>query len=243
MKGLLVMLLAICLHCAEAQDGVVRKETKMVGRKVDTTQIVRDSAGKILPYATWISLLPKGYILKSTNPADPNSERVLVKMPKEEWEAMMTRLPPPRPSAAFKTGQVFLPFRAKDIRGVSWNLAEAKGKIIVLNFWFINCGPCRREMPELNELANSFAGNGNVQFISIALDKAEELESFLATTPFSYAVIGDGRDIANSYGIRSYPTNVIIGPDGKVAFHTSGWATHTVPWLRKWIYQLLPATP
>ena len=243
MKGLMLVIFAVCIQGAAAQEGGVRKDARTVGRTVDTTTIVRDSAGTILPYATWTALLSQGYILKSRNGADADAERVLVRLPKREWEAMTTRLPPPIPSVAFKTGGFFLPFEAKDIRGVSWNLSEAKGKIVVLNFWFINCGPCRKEMPELNELVASFTGNEAVLFISIALDKAEELEVFLAKSPFSYAVIPDGRGIAASYGIRSYPTNVVIGPDGKVAFHTSGWATHTVPWLRKWIYQLLPATP
>ncbi len=240
MKGLMVMMLALLFHRAAAQDGVVRKEVRMVGRKVDTTQVVRDSLGTVIPYSTWIGLLSKGYILKPADPADPHSERVLVQLPKEEWEAMMTRLPPPRPSAAFRTGQVFLPFEAKDMGGKTWNVAEMKGKIVVMNFWFINCGPCRREMPELNELAQSFATNNNIQFISIALDRPEALDSFLVQNPFRYAVIPDGRDLARQYNIRSFPTNLVIGPDGKVAFHTSGWASHTVPWLRKWIYQLLP---
>ena len=44
----------------------------------------------------------------------------------------------------------------EDINGKNYNLNSLKGKIIVLNFWFIQCKPCVEEFPDLNKLKKEF---------------------------------------------------------------------------------------
>lgn len=48
------------------------------------------------------------------------------------------------------------PFSVTDINGNEYSLESLKGKIIVLNFWFVECKPCVQEMPELNELVEIY---------------------------------------------------------------------------------------
>jgi hypothetical protein len=62
---------------------------------------------------------------------------------------------------------------------------------------------------------------------------------FLRSQPFNYDIIDGGRFIADKYGVRSYPTHVIIDTEGKVYFHTTGLSTNTVYWLNKTIEELL----
>ena len=54
-----------------------------------------------------------------------------------------------------------------------------------MNFWFINCPPCRAEIPELNKLVDSFKTNDKVVFIAVALDDKQSLETFLEQSPFN----------------------------------------------------------
>ncbi len=149
------------------------------------------------------------------------------------------RYPLPLKSRNFRNGQQLKFFQAKDIRDEVFNLKAARGNIVVINFWFIACTPCRREMPELNALVAQYQNNPKVQFISIALDQKKELEVFLAASPFSYRVIDNGRALANGYGILSYPTHVVADSEGRVAYHSVGYAPESALWLRRTIDRLL----
>jgi thiol-disulfide isomerase/thioredoxin len=164
---------------------------------------------------------------------------LLVKLSHDEIAARIGKAPPPRETPYFTTGAEFKPFKTTDIENQKINLKETRGKVVVLNFWFIDCAPCRKEMPDLNDMVEAFKGNDSVLFISIALDPKAKLEEFLKAFTFRYKVIDNGRFLAEKYGIKSYPTHVIIDQEGKVAFHTMGLGPQTVYWIRKTITGLL----
>ena len=67
-------------------------------------------------------------------------------------------------------------FSVKDIQGNKKSLNSLKGKIIILNFWFIECKPCVREMPELNNLVKKYK-NDNVEFIGFSGNGSMQINS------------------------------------------------------------------
>lgn len=109
--------------------------------------------------------------------------------------------------------------------------ADLKGRVVVLNYWFIGCVPCVREMPTLNELATSYAEQP-VSFIAATFDEAEKVRSFLAENPFSYRQGLTDLDHLAELGVSSYPTHVVIGRDGKVRGYMTG-LSGGLPALRK----------
>lgn len=229
MKTLVILLLSFVTLKLAAQNF-----------KLTDKSVVKDSSGTIYPAVVWQALYLKGDCdFRAENPKDANTAFILVRLSEKEKETRFERMPKPKESNFFKTGKKPDLFDAKDIDGNSIDLTSAKGKIIVLNFWFINCGPCRREIPELNVLADSFKKNENVLFVAVALDSKAALQNFLEKMPFNYAVVDDGRAIAGKYGVRLYPTHVILDTEGKVYFHTSGLAMNTIYWIRKSIKELL----
>ena len=199
--------------------------------------IIKDSTGKKYDFEEWRRLYWKGHEIKPVNPQNPNTEFLLVKLSDEELEKKLGSLKP-QESTYFKTGEKIKPFSATDLNGNKIDLKSLEGKIVVLNFWFINCGPCRMEMPDLNDLVDSFKINNQIVFISIALDDKASLQNFLKNTSFKYKVIDDGNAIAGQYGVGFYPTHVILNKEGKVYFHTSGLAMSTIHWLKKSIKEL-----
>lgn len=201
--------------------------------------IVKDSSGSVYPYATWKALLMKGYAIKPVDAKDPNTELLLIKLTERQVADRMEKAPKPRESKSFTTGEKLSLFNTRDMNNNKVELKNTTGKITVLNFWFINCSPCRMEIPDLNDLVDSFRNNDKVQFIAVALDDKGSLKDFLKTTPFKYRIVDNGKFIADKYGISSYPTHVIIDGDGKVYFHTMGLASNTVHWLNKSIKELL----
>jgi thiol-disulfide isomerase/thioredoxin len=199
--------------------------------------IVKDTSGNTIPYSIWTRLLLTGrYKIKNEKKEDV--EFIIVRLTDEEYEKVLEKLPKPNESKYFRTGANFSHFKTTDINGNKINTKNLTGKIIVLNFWFINCPPCIMEMPELTKLSDTYKDDSSIVFFAIALDRKSEIEQFLKNSRFGYTIIDDGRFISNQYGIISYPTNVIIDQKGKVYFHTTGLSTSTVHWLKKSIEEL-----
>ena len=82
-------------------------------------------------------------------------------------------------------------FNFVDLNGNVYNKDNCKGKIVVLNFWFIGCTACQEEMPDLNKIVASYKNRDDVLFISIAPNSTNDLKKFLEKTPFNYAAIPD----------------------------------------------------
>lgn len=144
-------------------------------------------------------------------------------------------VPVPTASKSFPVGKRISYYNLKDIEGNRISDEDLKGKVVVLNFWFVACPPCRKEMPGLNELAFEFARKTNVVFIAIALDKKWTLKDFIKTHPLAYHIIDEGQIFASRYGVHTYPTNVVLDKNGIVRFSDEGFSNTTQYWLRKYI--------
>jgi len=129
-------------------------------------------------------------------------------------------------------------FEVKTLNGEILRLADLKGKVLVLNFWYISCAPCQVEIPSLNKLVDEFSGK-DVVFIGFARDKPEELRSFLKEVPFKYQIVAEASAICSLYGISTYPTHVIIDKQGQVEFFLSGGRQNQDEKLRPLIKNLL----
>lgn len=205
------------------------------------TSLVKDSDGVVYPYLVWHKLMQSGdYSLSyRTNGAEPIMY-MLVKRTQQEKEMMMASMPKPKDSDTFKTGDVFKPFKDKDLSGQKIGIKELAGKVIVLNFWFIGCPPCRAEIPDLKKLSEIYKDNKDVIFVAIALDEGYDVKDFVKTNPLGeYHLLYSGRYLAGKYGVKFYPTNVVIGRDGKVAFSSQGGWPGNANWMQKTIDQAL----
>ena len=199
--------------------------------------IVKDSLGNTIPYVLWSQLIPTGRFNVIPNVKENNSF-IMIRLSDEEYEKILTTMPKPTESTYFKTGSDFKHFKATDIEGIKINSKDLVGKTLVLNFWFINCPPCQIEIPDLHKLSKTYQTDSSVIFIAVALDQEYKIKDFIKTRPFDYRQISDGSFITNAYGIIGYPTNVIVGPNGKVYFHSTGLGMNTVYWLKKSIEEL-----
>jgi thiol-disulfide isomerase/thioredoxin len=94
------------------------------------------------------------------------------------------------------------------------------GRPLLINFWASWCGPCIKEMPELNRFARS-RGDDGTQVVGIALDDAEAVRAFLVRVPVDYPILLDQagpRDASvqagNPAGVLPY--SVLVSPDGRL---------------------------
>ena len=126
-----------------------------------------------------------------------------------------------------KVGTLSPNFRAVDLNGNSYSSEELKGSIIVLNFWFIRCPPCIREIPELNNLVQTYR-NEKVVFLAFARDSKNKLSDFLETTPFDYNIVPRSGRMTKRFNTHGFPTNIIIDQQGEIVFHEAAYDAERV---------------
>lgn len=115
-------------------------------------------------------------------------------------------------------------FEVKTIQGKKYTLSKLKDKVVVLNFWYMACGPCVREMPNLNNLVEKYKDNKNVVFLAISVDGIEEVvKKFVKRKEFKYQVVATDFTIAKKQGVKVYPTNIVIDKTGRITLASVGY--------------------
>ena len=102
------------------------------------------------------------------------------------------------------------------------SLEALRGKPVVLNFFASWCGPCIREMPALQAMAERY--KGRVNFVGITFnDRRKEATGVLERTGVAYpAAFDPSSDVAVDYAVRVMPTTFFIGPDGNLVERKDG---------------------
>jgi thiol-disulfide isomerase/thioredoxin len=181
--------------------------------------IFYDSVGQLTTWeGHWAQVVTGRY--KSIYNKSEN-KKTLVRMTREEFETEL-RKTEKRITKTNKVGTDFPEFDVLDLNGNRLAKTELKGKVLVLNYWFIGCSPCEMERPSLNDLTKIYTGNQDVVFISFAKNDKEQLITFLKDSPILYNVIPTTKDfIKTKFEINEYPVNIIIDRDGKYFFNSS----------------------
>ncbi|MBV4359539.1 TlpA family protein disulfide reductase [Pinibacter aurantiacus] len=131
-------------------------------------------------------------------------------------------------------------FSVTDVDGVKYDLHELKGKVVVLNFWFIGCAPCKKEMPELNKLVEKYKAK-DVVFLAFEVnDNSAEKIKAVTSGNFNYTMIPAKRNgISIQYNIKTYPTSYVIDQSGIIRFGLAAYNPFRLPEMDKTIETLL----
>jgi len=107
-------------------------------------------------------------------------------------------------------------FEFVDLNGNHYTNKNTKGKTIVLKTWFINCKACVAEFPELNEFVEKYKQRNDLIFVSLALDKKNELKKFLQKKDFEYQVVPNQKEFIKKLNLQIYPTHLIVDKNGTI---------------------------
>jgi len=126
-------------------------------------------------------------------------------------------------------GLTFPAFKATTIDNTTYTLEGLKGKVVLINLWFISCAPCVAEMPLFNKLQNEFSRKDFV-ILSFGLDDTKAIQEFMQKHPKRFSVFANSKDlIANKFKMNfGYPTNIFLGKDGQIIEFKTGGAIDEV---------------
>ncbi|WP_165784670.1 TlpA family protein disulfide reductase [Solitalea longa] len=135
-------------------------------------------------------------------------------------------------------------FSVVDVNGVKYDLNELKGKVVVLNFWFIGCGPCRKEVPKLNELVEKYKDK-EVVFLAFEVNNnTPDKVKAITEKWFKYTQIPTKRtEVAQQYQVKVYPTSYVIDQQGIVRLGFFAYNPFKLPELDTTIESLLKQKP
>lgn len=116
------------------------------------------------------------------------------------------------------------------LEGAPWKVADARGKVLVLNVWGQWCGPCVAEMPYLQQVWSALSKAGKpVQFMGInSRDGVETAKAFLIANKITYPSLRDdgGATLLALRGkANTTPTTLVLDPQGRLAARVSGPVT------------------
>jgi peroxiredoxin len=129
-------------------------------------------------------------------------------------------------------------FTLTDTHGKNVKLSDYRGKVVFLNFWTKNCGPCLKEMPSVAELAHMVADRKDVAVLAVSTDDGpsdvlDVLKAILREEiPFPVLFDPDGdKVVLAKYGTRLFPETWIIDKRGVIRARFDGgrdWASPAV---------------
>ena len=121
-----------------------------------------------------------------------------------------------------QVGKDFPDFAVKDTAGQPLSVSQYKGKVVLIDFWAMWCGPCIAELPNVVKTYDRFHAQG-FDIIGVSLDREGEgakLAQFTKDNKMPWAQFFDGKfwknELAVKYGIHAIPATYLIGPDGKI---------------------------
>jgi len=117
-----------------------------------------------------------------------------------------------------KIGENYVDFEMEDVNGEMRKLSDIKDKLILLEFWASNCGPCRKENPKLVETYGKYKPKGFEIFAVSQDSKKERWLKAIKKDKLPWIQVSDlkGRDNVASliYGINAIPDNFLIDQNG-----------------------------
>jgi cytochrome c biogenesis protein CcmG, thiol:disulfide interchange protein DsbE len=127
------------------------------------------------------------------------------------------------PGAGDQTGRVAPEFAFDTFTGERYDLADLKGRPVVLNFWASWCIPCRAEMPYFENVYREHRDDG-VIFLGLAVqDDPQSAREFLHTVGVTYPTgIDRANQVSTAYGLVGLPTTIFITPDATIARRWNG---------------------
>jgi thiol-disulfide isomerase/thioredoxin len=115
-------------------------------------------------------------------------------------------------------------FALKSRSGENVRLSELRGQVVMVNFWASWCGPCRQEMPLLDDIYQKYNKMG-FTLLGVNIDEDPAMaDKILKDIPVSFPILLDSKNsVSELYGVDAMPTTILVDRDGNKRFLHRGF--------------------
>ena len=122
------------------------------------------------------------------------------------------------------TGSAAPDFTLKSNSGENLKLSEFRGEVVLINFWASWCGPCRQEMPVLDELHRQYKALGfTVLGVNVEEDSSAA-RKLLEEVKISFPIMFDNNSVVSKqYDVIAMPSTVLVDRNGNMRYIHKGY--------------------
>lgn len=173
------------------------------------TDVARDT------YVAVLSDVPTGYAAEEFYPITGQQTKIVLQAGKMDEENIQ--------DLTYKLGDMMMDFTLVGPDGTEYTLSELlkQKKAVVLNFWYIECGPCNAEFPFLQEAYEKYSDDIALLALN-PINKAEDIAAFQKEKGYTFPMLSCGIEWEKLMGITAYPTTVIIDRFGNICLIHKG---------------------
>ena len=115
-------------------------------------------------------------------------------------------------------------FTLKSDSGSNLRLSEFRGEVVMINFWASWCGPCRQEMPLLDQLYTRYNPLG-FTILGINVEEDSKLaEKLLEEIPVNFPILFDTENaVSEKYNVVAMPSTIMVDRDGNMRYLHLGY--------------------
>ena len=110
-----------------------------------------------------------------------------------------------------------------DLDGRNWTLQQFRGKVVLLDFWAVDCGGCKLEIPWYVDFDHKYRNRG-LQLIGIDMygEPPSVIREFMSKSGMQYPVAIGTDAIGTRFGLEAMPLTLLIDREGRIAVSHAG---------------------